>query len=122
MKMAFRIRPGLLSESPILPTPKAILLRWASPIPILVEMNDLTKKYRLKSDDPDFWDVWTGARTEMRIGQTLLMNGRARQGWLFPLPNRIMLLLKIKITLKMTTCHFDFVLSVISQTKLITSH
>jgi hypothetical protein len=61
MKMAFRIRPGLLSESPILPTPKAILLRWASPIPILVEMNDLTKKYRLKSDDPDFWDVWTGA-------------------------------------------------------------
>lgn len=52
---------GLLSELPILPTRKAILLGWASPIPILVEMNDLAKKYRPKSDDPDFWDVWTGA-------------------------------------------------------------
>lgn len=51
---------GLLSELPILPTRKAILLGWASPIPILVEMNDLAKKYRPKSDDPDFWDVWTG--------------------------------------------------------------
>lgn len=52
---------GLLSELPILPTRKAILLGWASPIPILVEMNDLSQKYRPKSDDPDFWDVWTGA-------------------------------------------------------------
>jgi DNA helicase HerA-like ATPase len=52
---------GLLSELPILPTRKAILLGWASPIPILIEMNDLAKKYRPKSDDPDFWDVWTGA-------------------------------------------------------------
>jgi len=52
---------GLLSELPILPTRKAILLGWASPIPILVEMNDLAKKYRPKSDDPDFWSVWTGA-------------------------------------------------------------
>lgn len=51
---------GLLQELPILPTKKAILLGWASPIPILVEMNDLDKKYRPKSDDPDFWDVWTG--------------------------------------------------------------
>jgi DNA helicase HerA-like ATPase len=52
---------GLLGELPILPTRKAILLGWASPIPILVEMNDLAKKYRPKSDDPDFWSVWTGA-------------------------------------------------------------
>ncbi len=51
---------GLLKELPILPTGKAILLGWASPIPILVEMNVLEKKYRPKSDDPDFWEVWTG--------------------------------------------------------------
>lgn len=51
---------GLLSELPILPTRKAILLGWASPIPILVEMKELEKKYRPKSDDPDFWEVWTG--------------------------------------------------------------
>jgi DNA helicase HerA-like ATPase len=51
---------GLLDELPMLPTKKAILLGWASPIPILIEMNDLEKKYRPKSDDPDFWDVWTG--------------------------------------------------------------
>lgn len=54
---------GLLSELPILPTRKAILLGWASPIPILVEMNDLEKKYRPKSNDPDFWSVWTGTST-----------------------------------------------------------
>ncbi|WP_035456716.1 ATP-binding protein [Algoriphagus terrigena] len=51
---------GLLSELPMLPTRKAIILGWAAPIPILVEMNELEKKYRPKSDDPDFWEVWTG--------------------------------------------------------------
>lgn len=51
---------GLLRELPILPTRKAILLGWATPIPILVEMNNLKKEHRPKSEDPDFWDVWTG--------------------------------------------------------------
>ncbi|MFH4968311.1 ATP-binding protein [Gaetbulibacter sp. M240] len=51
---------GLLKELPILPTRKAILLGWATPIPILVEMNNLKKDHRPKSEDPDFWDVWTG--------------------------------------------------------------
>lgn len=50
---------GLLQELPILPTRKAILLGWASPIPILVELNELKPEHRPKSDDPDFWDVWT---------------------------------------------------------------
>lgn len=50
---------GLLKELPILPTRKAILLGWASPIPILVEVNELAKEFRPRSDDPDFWDVWT---------------------------------------------------------------
>jgi len=51
---------GLLKELPILPTRKAILLGWATPIPILVEMNNLKKEHRPKSEDPDYWDVWTG--------------------------------------------------------------
>ena len=50
---------GLLQELPILPTRKAILLGWASPLPILVEMNELKPEHRPKSEDPDFWDVWT---------------------------------------------------------------
>lgn len=50
---------GLLQELPILPTRKAILLGWASPLPILVEMNELIPEHRPKSEDPDFWDVWT---------------------------------------------------------------
>lgn len=49
---------GLLQELPILPTRKAILLGWASPLPILVEMNELKPEHRPKSEDPDFWDVW----------------------------------------------------------------
>jgi Predicted ATPase len=51
---------GLLKELPILPTRKAILLGWASPIPILVEMRDLPKEHRPQSSDPKFWDVWVG--------------------------------------------------------------
>jgi hypothetical protein len=51
---------GLLNELPILPTRKGILLGWASSIPVLVEMNELERKYRPKSEDPDFWEVWTG--------------------------------------------------------------
>jgi hypothetical protein len=57
---------GLLKELPVLPTRKAILLGWASPIPILVEMNELPNKQQPKSKDPDFWDVWTG-KVERKI-------------------------------------------------------
>jgi len=57
---------GLLKELPVLPTRKAILLGWASPIPILVEMKELLDKQQPKSKDPDFWDVWTG-KTERKI-------------------------------------------------------
>ena len=53
---------GLLKELPILPTRKAILLGWATPIPVLVEINELKEEYRPKSEDPDFWDVWTGKK------------------------------------------------------------
>ncbi|MCE5175479.1 MAG: ATP-binding protein [Bacteroidales bacterium] len=51
---------GLLKELPILPSRKAILVGWAFPIPVLVEMNFLEKEHRPRSNDPSFWDVWTG--------------------------------------------------------------
>jgi hypothetical protein len=52
---------GLLKELPVLPTRKAILLGWAAPIPILVEINELKEDQRPHSDDPKFWNVWTGS-------------------------------------------------------------
>ena len=51
---------GLLRDLPILPSQHAILLGWASELPVLVRMNDLPENHRPQSDDPDFWDVWTG--------------------------------------------------------------
>lgn len=51
---------GLLSDLPNLPTRQAILLGWATPIPVLVEMRELSKEHRPQSSDPEFWDVWTG--------------------------------------------------------------
>ncbi len=54
---------GLLRELPSLPSQNAILLGWASELPVLVRMNDLPKNQQPQSDDPDFWDVWTGKET-----------------------------------------------------------
>lgn len=54
---------SFLSELPVLPTRKAILLGWATPIPVLVEMNELEEDHRPDSKDPRFWDVWTGIQT-----------------------------------------------------------
>ena len=51
---------GLLRELPSLPSQNAILLGWASELPVLVRMNDLPKVQQPQSDDPDFWEVWTG--------------------------------------------------------------
>jgi DNA helicase HerA-like ATPase len=50
---------SILNELPVLPTKKAVLLGWAAPIPVIVEMNTLEEDYRPKSKDPDFWNVWT---------------------------------------------------------------
>ena len=52
---------GLLRELPSLPSRQAILLGWATPIPVLVEMTELPENHRPHSDDPDFWAVWTGS-------------------------------------------------------------
>lgn len=51
---------GLLRDLPSLPSRHAILLGWASEIPVLVQMKALPEEHRPKSDDPDFWAVWVG--------------------------------------------------------------
>lgn len=50
---------GLLRELPSLPSQNAILLGWASELPVMVRMNYLKEEHRPKSDDPDYWKVWT---------------------------------------------------------------
>jgi len=51
---------GLLRELPSLPARRAILLGWAAPAPVVVEMNELPVEHRPRSPDPEFWEVWTG--------------------------------------------------------------
>ena len=53
---------GLLGELPSLPSRQAILLGWATPIPVLVEIDELPEEHRPRSADPDFWHVWTLAK------------------------------------------------------------
>lgn len=53
---------GLLRELPSLPSRQAILLGWATPIPVLLEVDELPENHRPRSADPDFWDVWTLAQ------------------------------------------------------------
>ena len=53
------LRP-LLRELPSLPTRRAILLGWAAPAPILVEVQEVPEELRPHSPDPAFWQVWTG--------------------------------------------------------------
>ncbi|MBW7862640.1 MAG: ATP-binding protein [Rhodocyclaceae bacterium] len=55
---------GLLRELPSLPSQSAILLGWASELPVLVRMNDLPKAQQPRSDDPEFWGVWVGENDE----------------------------------------------------------
>lgn len=51
---------GLLRDLPSLPSRHAILLGWASELPVLVQMSALPEHHRPKSADPDFWAVWSG--------------------------------------------------------------
>ena len=75
-KLVHRLLPdnlrGLLRELPSLPTQHAILLGWASEVPVLVRMRDLPEAHRPRSEDPDFWKAWTveldrGNREEWRM-------------------------------------------------------
>jgi DNA helicase HerA-like ATPase len=51
---------GILRELPVLPTRYAFLLGWASELPILTHIRELSKSQQPESSDPDFWAVWTG--------------------------------------------------------------
>lgn len=55
---------GLLRDLPSLPSRHAILLGWASELPVLVQMKALPDGQRPKSDDPDFWAVWSGKKRD----------------------------------------------------------
>lgn len=50
---------GILRELPSLPARNAILLGWASELPVMVRMNYLNEYFRPKSDDPEYWRTWT---------------------------------------------------------------
>jgi len=60
---------GLLRDLPSLPSRHAILLGWASELPVLVQMNALPEQHRPKSDDPDFWAVWSGQDGKGQVAQ-----------------------------------------------------
>lgn len=53
---------GILREMPSLPSQYAVLLGWASELPVVVKMRTLPKSQCPQSDDPDYWDVWTGCK------------------------------------------------------------
>jgi hypothetical protein len=53
---------GILREMPSLPSQYAVLLGWASELPVMVKMRTLGDEQRPQSNDPDYWDVWTGAK------------------------------------------------------------
>lgn len=57
---------GLLRDLPTLPSQHAVLLGWASELPVLVRMDDLPIDQRPQSDDPDFWNVWRGRDEEQQ--------------------------------------------------------
>lgn len=67
-ELVFRLVPdnlkGLLRDLPSLSSQNAILLGWASELPVLVRMNSLPVEQQPQSDDPDFWDVWTRKMVE----------------------------------------------------------
>lgn len=50
---------GLLRDLPSLPSRNAILLGWATELPILVQMKTLQDEHRPKSNDPEYWKFWT---------------------------------------------------------------
>lgn len=53
---------GILREMPSLPSQYAVLLGWASELPVMVKMRTLPKSQCPQSEDPDYWDVWTRKR------------------------------------------------------------
>jgi uncharacterized protein len=50
---------GILDELPALPARHAVLLGWATTLPVLVEVRELEREFRPRSADPAFWESWT---------------------------------------------------------------
>lgn len=63
---------GLLRDLPSLPSRNAILLGWATELPILVQMNHLPLDRRPKSNDPEYWNYWT--KNKDKINWQLIAN------------------------------------------------
>jgi hypothetical protein len=64
---------GILEDLPSLPSRHALLLGWASVLPTLLEIHELAEAHRPQSDDPDFWNTWTGSR-EVTADWTAIAN------------------------------------------------
>lgn len=58
---------GLLRELPSLPSQRAILLGWASELPVMVQMNYLDEECRPQSNDPDYWNTWTATSESRKV-------------------------------------------------------
>lgn len=72
---------GLLRELPSLPSQRAILLGWASELPVMVHMNYLAKEYRPQSNDPAYWDIWTASSANPRtVNWGAIANGWQEAG------------------------------------------
>lgn len=52
---------GLFRELPSLSTQTAILLGWATELPVLVRITDLPINQQPRSEDPRFWEAWTSS-------------------------------------------------------------
>lgn len=72
---------GLLRELPSLPSQHAILMGWASELPVLVKMKNLTKDQQPHSDDPDFWDVWTRKYADGKLVERTVDWGAVVKEW-----------------------------------------
>ena len=58
---------------PSLPSQYAVLLGWATELPVMVKMRTLREGQRPQSNDPDYWDVWTGFK-ERKIDWDIIAN------------------------------------------------
>lgn len=73
---------GLLRELPTLPSQQAILLGWASELPVLTQMRDLPEEHRPHSEDPDFWSVWTGSNSNEEPVSRITNWSEVARNWL----------------------------------------
>lgn len=72
---------GLLRELPLLPSQHAILLGWASELPAIVKLHDLPEFQQPRSDDPDFWNVWTGKNEKGETVTRKIEWNKVAQAW-----------------------------------------